>query len=233
MSWFSLDRHKDFVSAWDLISDIARLESTSLKCAARLLMRLNERDPIDGFYTIPFYGHNEFDGYFPASFDESKLCIAALRLAITMDVALTRDKKYEEKHISLVEASSIGVGMDFFFSKGDVIKAITHKSIDLNVTLKFPECLQSNQMEIFLANNNENVPKESTKTSNHQARFIKTLLYFAYSDEKVANNPRSYFDNPDSEICRDFRAMGLKLPSGKTIQKWLNDVGIDWLDSRE
>lgn len=54
MSWFALDRHEDFVSAWSLISDIATLESTSLQCAARLLMRLNERDPIDGSYAIPF-----------------------------------------------------------------------------------------------------------------------------------------------------------------------------------
>lgn len=233
MSWFALDRHEDFVSAWSLISDIATLESTSLQCAARLLMRLNERDPIDGSYAIPFYGYNEFEGYFIASPDEVVLCIDALRLAITMGVALVRDDSFEEIHISLSEALSAGTGLDFLFNKGDVIRAITHISISLNVPLKFPKCLQSNKVEISLANKNDNLPKQSTKTSRAQARFIKTLLFFTYSDEKIVNNPRSYFDNPDSEICRDFRAMGLKLPTGKTVQKWLEDVDIDWLVKKE
>jgi len=65
----------------------------------------------------------------------------------------------------------------------------------------------------------------STKTINSRAQFIKSLLYSTYFED-LANNPRKYFDDPNSEISNDFRKKGIRLPSGKTVQSWINMVDI-------
>lgn len=67
----------------------------------------------------------------------------------------------------------------------------------------------------------------SKKTTNSQAKLIKSLLYLVYKDFDLIDNPRSYIDNPKSEIRTDFENFGLTLPSGKTVEKWLKDVDID------
>lgn len=68
---------------------------------------------------------------------------------------------------------------------------------------------------------------ESKKTTNSQAKLIKSLLYLLYKNFDLIDNPRSYIDNSKSEICTDFESLGLVLPSGKTVEKWLKDVDID------
>ncbi|OOR98871.1 hypothetical protein B0187_06305 [Haemophilus paracuniculus] len=62
----------------------------------------------------------------------------------------------------------------------------------------------------------------STKTINAQAQLIKDLIVAEYGED-VANNIRKHIDDPHSEIVRDFHAKGLNLPSGKTVQKWINE----------
>lgn len=59
------------------------------------------------------------------------------------------------------------------------------------------------------------------KTLNAQAEFIRNLLIMFY-DETTANNIRKELDNPNSEIRQDFERKGLPTPSGKTVDRWIN-----------
>lgn len=52
-----------------------------------------------------------------------------------------------------------------------------------------------------------------------QARFIYDLLAIQYGQD-VADNPRRFIDNPDSEIAKDFNDKA-KLPSGRSVERWL------------
>ncbi|MGP2516985.1 hypothetical protein [Yersinia bercovieri] len=65
------------------------------------------------------------------------------------------------------------------------------------------------------------------KTFTSMAKLIKSLLFLVYKDEDILNNPRKHFDNLQSEINKDFDTLGLKLPAGKTIDKWLKGVDLD------
>lgn len=64
----------------------------------------------------------------------------------------------------------------------------------------------------------DNKPRNS-KTLNLQAEFIRNLITIFYNEE-TANNIRSAIDN--GKIKRDFELRGLSLPSGKTVDKWIN-----------
>ncbi|HHQ6573144.1 TPA: hypothetical protein ACSTLY_000286 [Serratia fonticola] len=68
----------------------------------------------------------------------------------------------------------------------------------------------------------------SPKTINSRAQFIKALLCSTYSKD-LADNPRKYLDDPNSEINVDFRNKGLKIPSGRTVQSWLSMVDIPFI----
>lgn len=76
---------------------------------------------------------------------------------------------------------------------------------------------------------NKNIAMENVgnKTFTSMAKLIKSLLFLIYKDEDIINNPRKHFDNAKSEINKDFDALGLNLPTGKTIDKWLKGVDID------
>ncbi|WP_373778171.1 hypothetical protein [Glaesserella sp.] len=63
--------------------------------------------------------------------------------------------------------------------------------------------------------------KPHPKTLNAQAEFIRNLLIMFY-DETTANNIRKELDNPNSEIRQDFERKGLQTPSGKTVDRWIN-----------
>ncbi|EPZ5496085.1 TPA: hypothetical protein U2Q57_005240 [Citrobacter farmeri] len=65
------------------------------------------------------------------------------------------------------------------------------------------------------------------KTFTSMAKLIKSLLFMIYKDEDILNNPRKHFDNAKSEINKDFDALGLNLPAGKTIDKWLKGIDLD------
>ncbi|EGF6520397.1 hypothetical protein IC066_001146 [Salmonella enterica] len=70
--------------------------------------------------------------------------------------------------------------------------------------------------------------EEISKTiANNRASLIKALLAIHYGDD-VADNPRKFIENKDSEICKDFQLKGISLPSGKTIADWLKDADIDF-----
>lgn len=233
MSWALLEDHDSFVTAWDLISDIAQLENVDLQTAARFFVRLNAKDSMDGTYAIPFYGWSSFHGYFLASEHESQLCIDALKSAVTMGYISLLDDTQLENKITLEEARNNSIGLSFFIKKNDIITEIFRRKSCDGITLSLPKCLAGCkaakvEADIILR---ESENKESPKTFNAKARFIKTLLYFIYSNEHMANNPRTYFDDHDSEIRTDFRNSGLKLPTGKTIEKWIGDADIDRLNT--
>ncbi|EII0864692.1 hypothetical protein LGS79_002131 [Salmonella enterica] len=56
-----------------------------------------------------------------------------------------------------------------------------------------------------------------------QALFIYDLLAIHYGED-VAENPRGFIDNPDSEIAKDFNKKGKNLPSGRSVERWLKKV---------
>jgi hypothetical protein len=80
------------------------------------------------------------------------------------------------------------------------------------------------EMEREKGNVKENI---GNKTFTSMAKLIKSLLFLVYKDEDILNNPRKHFDNPQSEINKDFDTLGLKLPAGKTIDKWLQGIDLD------
>lgn len=64
-------------------------------------------------------------------------------------------------------------------------------------------------------------PKISTKTLNAQAEFLRNLIITQYGED-YANNIRRELDNPSSEIRQDFEKKGLPTPSGKAVDRWIN-----------
>ncbi len=75
--------------------------------------------------------------------------------------------------------------------------------------------------------NQQKPETNNSKTRNAQAQFIKSLLSIMYDDD-VAESPRRYIDNPDSELRRDFEAKKIIMPTGKTIQSWVSFVDIPY-----
>lgn len=66
-------------------------------------------------------------------------------------------------------------------------------------------------------------PKQSKKTENAQARFIKSLLTVMYGED-MACNPRKHIDGKMAQIRNDLEAKELHCPSGVTIENWLSDI---------
>ncbi|MEM7927629.1 hypothetical protein Q4R04_17780, partial [Morganella morganii] len=62
-------------------------------------------------------------------------------------------------------------------------------------------------------------------SNNVKNNFIKSLLHIHYGDD-VAENPRRFMDNKDSEISNDFRNQKITPPSGKAVQEWLKFTEI-------
>ena len=67
----------------------------------------------------------------------------------------------------------------------------------------------------------------SRTIGNNQAALIKALIAIHYGED-VANSPRKFIENKDSEICKDFNLKGMKIPSGKRVSDWLKNVDIDF-----
>lgn len=59
------------------------------------------------------------------------------------------------------------------------------------------------------------------KTLNAQAEFLRNLIITQYGED-YANNIRRELDNPSSEIRQDFEKKGLPTPSGKAVDRWIN-----------
>ncbi|WP_269933939.1 hypothetical protein [Serratia liquefaciens] len=71
--------------------------------------------------------------------------------------------------------------------------------------------------------------EENTKTINLRAQFIKSLLHIHYGDD-VAESPRRFLEQNDSDISSDFRRANIKPPSGKSVQTWIEMVDIPFND---
>ncbi|EPJ4044316.1 TPA: hypothetical protein U6I39_003176 [Klebsiella pneumoniae] len=71
--------------------------------------------------------------------------------------------------------------------------------------------------------------RNSSKTLNSQAKFIKSLLWIHYGED-VANNPRQHLEAKSSGsgvILSDFETYGLKAPSGVTVDGWLKFIDVE------
>jgi len=216
LSWLLLEEHHNFIPAWQLIHGIAKVNDIELTRAAHLLVRLNKQDPVDGCYPAPFYGYRKFDGYFLASDTEINLCIEALRKAILCNiVSVFDDGKIID--LSLEHGFEAQKGMDFFFRKQDVLKAINDKSIELGEVIPIPDCL------LGAPKAPPSARQPSNKTKNSQAQFIKGLLTVMYGED-VAASPRRHIDGKRSQIRNDLEIKNLPCPSGVTVEKWLSEA---------
>lgn len=94
----------------------------------------------------------------------------------------------------------------------------------LNQAKKEIEELKNNHSQ----NLNDQLKKESPKTINAQAKFIKALIHHYYGEE-IANNPRPHIENKDGEIKRDFETQGLSknLPTGVVVKKWVDSIELE------
>ncbi|MCA6969419.1 hypothetical protein [Pectobacterium carotovorum] len=78
-------------------------------------------------------------------------------------------------------------------------------------------------VEVLNATPVTNTPKQSKKTENAQAKFIKNLLTVMYGED-VAEHPRKHIDGKMAQIRTDLEAKSLYCPSGVTIENWLSDI---------
>ncbi|MDA5621521.1 hypothetical protein NMW79_03300 [Pasteurella multocida] len=67
------------------------------------------------------------------------------------------------------------------------------------------------------------IQKNSSKTQNTQARFIRDLLKLYYG-LKTASDVRVALDDPNSDLRKDMEKREMTAPSGKTIYKYLNQI---------
>ncbi|MEQ6968388.1 hypothetical protein [Pectobacterium polaris] len=78
-------------------------------------------------------------------------------------------------------------------------------------------------VEVLNATPVTKTPKQSKKTENAQAKFIKNLLTVMYGAD-VAEHPRKHIDGKMAQIRTDLEAKSLYCPSGVTIENWLSDI---------
>ncbi|HAT3921102.1 TPA: hypothetical protein I9Y23_004820 [Kluyvera ascorbata] len=115
------------------------------------------------------------------------------------------------------------------YSKNDLLVSRDAVSVILgkaNGLRKLPS--MRNKPYLLMRENVETKENISNTVANNRASMIKALLAIHYGQD-VADSPRKFFENKDSEICRDFDAKGISLPSGKTIAEWLKDADIDFI----
>ncbi|HBL7133889.1 TPA: hypothetical protein LSW83_004075 [Serratia marcescens] len=75
--------------------------------------------------------------------------------------------------------------------------------------------------------NIKNDDEGGSRVIYNRAALIKALIAIHYGAD-LAEKPRAFFDNKDSEIRKDFESKGITLPSGKTIEGWLSGVDINF-----
>lgn len=110
-------------------------------------------------------------------------------------------------------------------------------SLNTDDDIKIPLCtlfILNDELDLFLQGKSTAIEtaKEieskqektpTTKTLNSQAECIRNLIIAHYGEE-VANNIRKELENPNSEISKDFDKKGLKAPSGKAVDRWINQI---------
>lgn len=81
-------------------------------------------------------------------------------------------------------------------------------------------CITKKDLYITLAEMNKLTARDEEEPLTYkQAQFIYDLLFIQYGRD-VADNPRRFIDDPDSEIAKDFHGKA-KLPSGRSVERWL------------
>ncbi|HEI8512309.1 TPA: hypothetical protein SLE25_000664 [Morganella morganii] len=158
----------------------------------------------NGLWAVPVHAiiYLELNGF--CNFDDGEFYIAGI------------DNSGFEKRLSL----KIGTDNNYKISKSDLwitketVKAIANSDFDLDK-------ISTNEI------NHRYIKSDidSTKSNNVKNNFIKSLLHIHYGDD-VAENPRRFMDNKDSEISNDFRNQKITPPSGKAVQEWLKFTEI-------
>ncbi|WP_434666504.1 hypothetical protein ACMYSO_18050 [Klebsiella sp. B345] len=107
---------------------------------------------------------------------------------------------------------------DFCISKSDFV--LIKKCNDGD---EFPSYINGGKEKIEPSKNPDEA--HSTKTINKRAQFIKSLLRIHYGNE-VAESPRRFLEDDNSEISKDFKIINITPPSGKAVQDWVKGVDI-------
>ena len=114
-------------------------------------------------------------------------------------------------------------------SESELLISKKSVSLILGEENKRRELTLNRKAPYFIAKDDASSKEELSLTvANNRAALIKALLAIHYGDD-VANSPRKFIENKDSEICKDFNLRGIALPSGKTVAEWLKDADIDFL----
>lgn len=125
--------------------------------------------------------------------------------------------------------ASLGVGdNEPRYSVNDLLISKQAISTILGDDIKLRSIPITRRVPYFSGKKSSTDKEEISKTvANNRASLIKALLAIHYGND-VADNPRKFIENKDSEICKDFQLKGISLPSGKTIADWLKDADIDF-----
>ncbi|WP_080178697.1 hypothetical protein [Salmonella enterica] len=80
--------------------------------------------------------------------------------------------------------------------------------------------ISKQNLYITISEMNKLTASDDEPLTHKQAQFIYDLLAVQYGQD-VADNPRRFIDDPDSEIAKDFHDKTKKLPSGRSVERWL------------
>lgn len=161
--------------------------------------------------------------------------LAALPASDLISIDLNPDAPIFINHIFCPDGNGILfddlTGAVYIEPSGGCIERV--ESNDLIKRMFITDTEMNKLMDSAHNNTHPNIPdsvrKKSSKTTNMQAKFIKSLLQIHYGAD-VANNPRQHLEEKKSgagTILSDFNAVGLKAPSGVVVDRWLKFVDID------
>lgn len=151
----------------------------------------------------------------------------------TIKLLLKGQQPEEDFVVTPLHASStedcrvmIKIKKDYFFSGGVVELTPSITKGDLLIysddLLKIRDMLEPE----LVAPQQTIKPRESRKTTNLMAGFIKQLIEVSFGSE-AAESPRKHIDGKTGEIRRQFEEKGITPPSGATVERWLKNADLD------
>ncbi|XWY19715.1 hypothetical protein ACNGTO_01175 [Bisgaard Taxon 45] len=180
-----------------------------------LIHRINGIEQIENYPII----HN----------DRLFYCIEGL-MSFSTDKFFINDKQIIKNHIITFSNKTISLKSPKN-EKGERIYLRMHLKENISIHLDNIYILHSELIDFLTGNYDtgnierdfSQIQKNSSKTQNTQARFIRDLLKIHYGLQ-TASDVRAALDDSNSELRKDIETLETTAPSGKTIYKYLNQI---------
>lgn len=121
---------------------------------------------------------------------------------------------------SVVTGEFLGVSPDEFLISRKYINIIMGGAYENLADIPYLD------KENIIIDDTDKEPGAKTNTQiRNRASFLKALLLIHYGED-VAERPRKHIDNSRSKLRRDFELAGIELPTGKTVEGWLDGIMV-------